>query len=112
MAPGFRNPTLVCSDLGIKADADLIVGDCLVEIKTTEKSKIEADWLDQLLCYFLLARHQRRASEEIPEIRSLGIYFARHGFFWKRYVRTWTDRPQFLEFEQWFLNQIGSGRMS
>ena len=110
--PVILNPTLGCSDLGIRADADLIIGDCLVEIKTTEKSKIEVDWLDQLFCYFLLARYKRRAGKDIPEIRSLWIYFARHGFFWKRDVRTWTDRPQFLEFEQWFVNRFGNGGMS
>ena len=105
------NPTLGCGDLEIGADADLIAGDCIVDIKTTGVDNVKGDWLDQLLVYLLLARHRRRRGDDIPEIQALGVYFARHGFLWKREVRTWTGHPQFPEFEQWFVQQFVKNRM-
>jgi hypothetical protein len=100
------NPTLGTSTLGIGADADLIVGACLIDIKTSERTSMDAEWLDQLLCYLLLARYDHRMAQTLPIIESLGIYFARHGCLWRQNARLWTERPQFLEIEEWFLQQL------
>src|SRR5262249_21359892 len=69
--PAVLNPTFEGSpDVG-GADADLILGDCLVEIKTTLNPCWNRDWLYQLLGYVLLdyADHY--------QIRSIAIYLAR-----------------------------------
>jgi hypothetical protein len=53
------------------ADADLILDDCLIEIKTTLNPSWTRLWLDQLLGYVLLDYPDRY------RIRSIGIYLAR-----------------------------------
>ena len=54
-----------------RADADLIVDGCLIDIKTTINPKLSANWLYQLLGYVLLDYNDRY------EIEKVGIYFAR-----------------------------------
>ncbi len=61
------------------ADADLISGDCLVELKVRNRGEIKADDLYQLLGYVLLDYPDEFA------IRSVGVYLGRQD----RYLR-WT----------------------
>ena len=89
------------------ADADLITGDMIVDFKTTKKNAMNATDLDQLLGYFLLARNQQRSDPQFPEIKKLGLYFCRHGHLWTINTDNWTDHPQFLEVEKWFLKRAG-----
>jgi hypothetical protein len=71
--PVVLNPTFAGSrDVG-GADADLIVDRCLLEIKTTKQSAIDARWIHQLLGYVLLDY------DDTYEINSLGFYLVRHG---------------------------------
>jgi hypothetical protein len=76
--PAVLNPTFAGSrDVG-GADADLIVDRCLLEIKTTKQSAIDARWIHQLLGYVVLDYDDAYA------IDSLGFYLARHGV-----LRSW-----------------------
>ncbi len=84
------------------ADTDLIAGDLLVDFKTVKEAKIRTDYLDQLLGYFLLARRERRHDPTFPEVRRVGLYFARHAHLWVMDTTTWTDHPEFSEIEEWF----------
>lgn len=62
------------------ADADVVLGDTLIEIKVTKNPKIERIWIDQLLGYYLLYRYGGfHGLTEQPEVTHIGIYFARHG---------------------------------
>lgn len=70
-SPATLNPTFAGSlDVG-GADADFVVGGCLVDIKTTVNSRVETEWLRQLLGYALLDYDDEHA------IRSVGLYLAR-----------------------------------
>ena len=55
------------------ADADLIVGDMLIDIKTSKRPTIDLKWLRQLLGYMLLDYSDHH------EISSIGLYMARQG---------------------------------
>ncbi len=69
------NPTFEGSaDVG-GADADLILGRTLIEIKTTKKAEIRPDWMRQLLAYALLDYSNQY------DIGSVGFYFPRQGLF-------------------------------
>ncbi len=87
------------------ADVDLIVGDVLVDLKTTKESEIKVNYLDQLLGYYLLARRLRRIDPTFPEINRLAIYFCRHGHLWVAEATRWTDNPRFSEVEEWFFKR-------
>jgi hypothetical protein len=108
--PIMLNPVLGSSELVIGADADLIVGGCLIDIKTTEEKYMRAEWFNQLLCYFMLARFHQRTGELLPVIDSVGFYFSRHATLWRQDARIWTDLPTFLDLESWFLREIATNR--
>jgi hypothetical protein len=100
------NPTFGGSSLLVGgADADLITGDLLVDLKTTKAGEMQAVDLDQLLGYFLLARHERLVDPAFPEVRRLGLYFCRHGHLWSVDATTWTGNPLFAEVEEWFFEK-------
>jgi len=125
--PLFLNPSFgMFSELVRGADADLIVGDMLIDIKTIKETAIALKTLNQLLGYFLLARAARRIDRPntkrkakkatafggtvLPEIRRVGIYFSRHGFLWTQPTSAWTGHPQFEETERWFLERADQAR--
>jgi hypothetical protein len=100
------NPTFEEASLLVGgADTDLVTGDMLVEFKTTKASEMQAGDLDQLLGYYLLARHNRRSNPAFPVINRLAIYFCRHGLLWVQSATTWTEHPQFSETEEWFFER-------
>ncbi len=102
----FLNPTFgETSKLVGGADADLITGDILVDLKTITKSEMGADDLDQLFGYYLLACRERQTDPTFPEIKRLAFYFSRHGYLWIENAKTWTDHPQFAEVEKWFFQR-------
>jgi hypothetical protein len=87
------------------ADTDLIRGDMLVDFKVTKRSAMQARDLDQLLGYYLLARHRRRADPTFPAINRAALYFCRHGHLWILEVNNWTNHPEFPDIEEWFFKQ-------
>jgi hypothetical protein len=103
-----RQPLLLNPDFGVAsnlvegADADLICGDTLIDIKVTGSNEIKNDYRDQLLGYFLLSRYQRRMTNVGPEIEYVGIYFARHGYLWIVPVSEWTAHKEFARTENAF----------
>lgn len=102
----FLNPTFgQASKLVGGADADLITGDMLVDFKTIKTGEMKAEYLDQLLGYFLLARRHRQIDPTFPEIDRLALYFCRYGYLWSVDATTWTNHPQFAEVEKWFFER-------
>lgn len=90
------------------ADADLIVGGMLVDIKTTKNSAIKREHLNQLLGYFLLARQHRTVNPTFPAINRIGLYYSRYGHLHSFEASSWTDHPAFSETERWFFAKIES----
>lgn len=76
-SPLLLNPTFgAASALVGGADADLIAGDMLLEIKTTQQGVIERDHMRQLIGYVALAA----SSEDEPvRLAAVGVYFPRFG---------------------------------
>ncbi len=92
------------------ADADLIAGDFLVDIKATKKPAMDEKQLDQLLGLFLLARKHRVVNPDFPAINRLGLYFARHGLLWSLDASDWMMHPEFGEIETWFFQHAAELR--
>ncbi len=88
------------------ADADLIVGDMLVDIKTTKFDVIEPEHLNQLFGYFLLARQHRAADPAFTVINKVGLYYSRYGHLHSFDASSWTEHPAFPETERWFFAKI------
>lgn len=71
--PAVLNPVFAQSAAVGGADADMIAGTTLLEIKTTINPRIESAWIRQLLGYLLLDTEGEFA------VASLGLYLARQG---------------------------------
>ncbi|HEX9936092.1 MAG TPA: hypothetical protein VGB15_03190 [Longimicrobium sp.] len=100
------NPTFGSASLAVGGgDADLIIGDLLLDVKTTKQDTIRAEFLDQLFGYFLLARQAHRDDRRFPKIRRVGLYFARHAFLCVMDTKEWTGNPAFPETEKWFFER-------
>jgi hypothetical protein len=76
----YLNPTFAVGEIVGGADADLISGDALVEIKVTKDPKIWRSYFNQLLGYYLLFRSGGFFGlRSQPRIQRLGVYLARFG---------------------------------
>lgn len=62
------------------ADADLISGRQIIDLKTTSEAVTPAH-VAQVLSYVVIARAARRIGARIPAVSSAGLYYARHGAF-------------------------------
>jgi len=60
------------------ADADLIIDDTLIDIKTTKSGKMDMSQFHQLIGYFILNQIDGVNGKQI-KINRLGIYFSRYG---------------------------------
>ncbi len=77
------NPTFGCGSRLVRgADADLIVDNILIEVKVTKYKKLTRPYFNQLIGYYLL--YLIGGIDEHPniEVKTLGIYFARHDYLW------------------------------
>lgn len=83
------NPKFGWFSYAIKgADADLILDDNLIDIKTTKNTTFKRDYWNQLIGYYILADcHNILCDkfgnlydfEKYPNISTISIYFSRHG---------------------------------
>jgi hypothetical protein len=75
------NPTFgYGSSLVGGADADLLIDGNLIDVKTTQKMKVEKRHLDQLVGYYLLSKIGGMVGDvKGQEIDKLSVYFSRHG---------------------------------
>ena len=85
------------------ADADLIIDDLLIDIKTTKNFKFEQDDFNQLMGYYILSKID--AIDGAPpdhEIKRLGIYFSRHAYLFIFNVADVVPLLTFSKFLEWF----------
>jgi len=92
------------------ADADLIAGTTLIDIKTKKRAAWTPLDLNQLLGYLILARNERRRRRAAPVLSRIAIYFSRHGHLWTYDVSSLVRTKAFREAERWFLNRAGARR--
>jgi hypothetical protein len=83
------------------ADADMIIDDMLIDIKTTKNLKFEREHFDQLIGYYILNRigHVEGLNGKIGRI---GIYFSRHGILHSIPTSQIAENPKLDSFISWF----------
>lgn len=93
------NPTFGKESL-LRADADLIIDDTLIDIKTTTKGKMDRSHFNQLIGYFILNELGKVNGKKI-KINRLGIYFSRYGELLTFPAETVVG-DKFPDFVEWF----------
>jgi hypothetical protein len=77
------NPTFgAASHLVGGADADLLIDDTIIDIKTTKDLRLKGDDFNQLMGYFVL--HEISGIGGLtpkPKVSKIAIYFSRHAYF-------------------------------
>ena len=78
------NPTFgKASKLVVGADADIIIDNKIIDIKTTKKLELRRDDFNQLIGYYILSKIGE--IDGLPsqhEIKQVGIYFSRYGYLY------------------------------
>lgn len=100
----FLNPNFgEASKMVGGADADLIIDDMLIEIKTTKRLEMRRETYNQLIGYYILYRIAGiNGMTEINNIKKLGVYFSRYGYLHLYNIEDIIDETIFPEFIQWF----------
>ena len=98
------NPTFgKASKLVGGADADLIIDDMIIEIKTIKKFELKRVHFNQLIGYYTLYRIS--GIDGMPakdKIKKLGIYFSRYGYLHTFKTEDIINENRFPEFMEWF----------
>jgi len=98
------NPTFgEASELIGGADADLIIDNALIDIKTTTTLEFKRDHFNELIGYYTLYKIGGipMAPTE-PKIENLGIYFSRYGELYTFPVSSVILATKFPPFVEWF----------
>lgn len=99
------NPTFGnASKLVGGADADLVIDDTLIDIKTTKDPKFKKDYYFQLIGYYILYKIGGIDGIQNPKIKNVAVYFSRQGILHKMPVSTF-ENSKFKQFVEWFKEQ-------
>jgi len=100
------NPTFGTASLMVGgADADLIIGDTLIDIKTTINFKFTKEYFLQLIGYFILNELGGIDNfENNVDIKKLGIYYSRYGYLFTFNVSDVVGERDLKEFKKLFID--------
>lgn len=110
----YLNPTFGEGSILVDgADADLIIDNTLIDIKTIKHLKLEREHLDQILCYYILSLigGVNNNPNEKP-IENIGLYFARHGELWTLPIHQFGDKRKFEKFKNWFISYVSKEQIT
>lgn len=102
------NPTFgEASRLVGGADADIVIDDTLIEIKTTIKWDFKRDYFSQLIGYYCL--YCIGGVDGLPKkrkIKNFAIYFSRQAYLHFLPINQCIDNQRFIEFFKWFKGKL------
>lgn len=109
----YLNPSFSrASRLVQGADADILIDNRLIDIKTTKYLELKTEDIHQLVGYYILISLGGITSgkfsslnyiEEVCEITELSIYFSRHGYLHIMTLAELISPEAMLEFTKWFI---------
>src|SRR5690606_18122298 len=93
------------------ADGDFVIDDLLVDIKCTRKPGLDRVALNQILGYTFLSLLGGVNGRKRPEIRRIGVYFARYGYLFTMPLSDFCDRKQFKVLADEFVRLVKNKRL-
>lgn len=101
------NPTFGKGSLLVGgADADLIIDNTLIDIKSSKNLKLKRRDLNQIIGYHLLSIIGGINGKKTPKIKQIGIYFARYGHIWQMPLSDYYNPKDFEKFADEFVKLI------
>jgi len=101
------NPTFgAASHLVGGADADLLIDDTIIDIKTTKDLRLKGDDFNQLMGYFVL--HEISGIGGLtpkPKVSKIAIYFSRYAYLHTFDVEDVVRAETFGDFVGWFIDR-------
>lgn len=97
------NPSFNYSVLVGGADADFVIDDMLIDIKTTKNLELRRSDFNQLIGYYAL--YKIGGINGMPQnydIKHLGIYFSRYGYLYLIDIQRIIAEIKFINFLEWF----------
>ncbi|GAF76488.1 unnamed protein product, partial [marine sediment metagenome] len=88
------------------ADADLIIDDVLIDIKSSKNIEIKRRDLNQIIGYYLLSLIGSINGKEKSKIKKIGIYFARYSHFWECPLSNYFDKKEYERLADEFVKLI------
>jgi len=89
------------------AEADLIIDDCIIEIKTIKELKLKREHINQLVGYYLLSLIGKvNGEKEKKDIKDLGVYFSRYNILCKFSINDVLVNKNYQPFLKWFEKRI------
>lgn len=82
------------------ADADIILDDIIIDIKTVKNIGFQRSYLNQLIGYYILAKINGY------EINKIGIYYSRYGYLFTMNINDIINPATFPAFKDWFCLKI------
>lgn len=101
--PNFGEASLLVGG----ADADMIIGDTLIDIKTIKNLKFERAHYDQLIGYYILSKIGHVNGMD-GKIKKIGIYFSRYGVLHTISTSQIDENSKFDSFIKWFEKEANS----
>ena len=87
----------------MNADADIVIDNTLIDIKTVKNLKVDRGIFNQLLSYYALYRIGGiKGLSPDSKINKLGIYFSRHGYLHIYRIEDIIDETTYSDFIEWF----------
>jgi hypothetical protein len=88
------------------ADADLLIDDLLIDIKTVKEASLSQEYFNQLIGYYALSKIERiDGTPPQHAIKRLGIYFSRYAHLYIMPIEEVIDAQRFPDFLKWFRNR-------
>ncbi len=101
--PTFSNATNIT---GIKADADLVLDDILIDIKTVKNLKFERKMFNQVMGYYLLSKIGGiDGAPEDHEIHKIAIYFSRYEHLHVIELKDVFNQSKLRTILEWIINK-------
>ena len=106
------NPTFgEASELMQGADADLVIDNALIDIKTTTKLEFKRDHFNELIGYYTLYKIGGIPDAPVePKIENLGLYYSRYGELYIFPVASVISLSKFPSFIEWFKERAAQER--
>jgi len=92
------------------ADADLLIDNALIDIKTTKSLKLNRDYFNQLIGYYVLFKIGGVDNAPYaPKIERIGIYYSRYSELYTIPIRTVLNEERLPLFIEWFRERAAGG---